>query len=496
MKKILAMLVTLSILLSCLALPAFAADKTCDCGNLPIIVVSGMGAMPFYLNEGTSEETQFTFPPKPDNIPKLVFKALGGMLLSMVTFSLRPVVNVAVDIALDILGIAACDADGNSLYPVTPVIMDKAMSEYPASTYANAGEAEFSIVNAAVEAVGADHTYFFNYDWRLDPMDNVDDLDAMITRALRETGHDKVRLAAISMGGVQTMTYLYKYGHERIDTIWFLSAAWNGLLFATNAFSGDIRFDQDAFFTWLQTLEIGSEKTDAVMDKLFGFLGKTPLLRPMFTLTNKLTEAVNGDVALRVIRPTLGSTPGMWCFVRDDKYEDAKKLMLSDASETFLRRVDTYHYNVLCKREELIADAIADGVQVLVFSHYNNGCVPITASAKAHGDSLIETTCSSGGATVADCGDTLGDGYVQKAHPEHDHLSADGVIDASTCTLPDRTWFIKNMNHVGCKNHSAYWEMLRTFFSMDEQPDVFSDSRYPQFLETDAQTQTALQPVR
>ncbi len=496
MKKCLALLIALCITLSCCMLPVSAASAECGCGHLPIVVVSGMGAMPFYLNEGTSEETQFTFPPAPDNVPKLVLKVFGGLFRSLFTFSLRPVVNVAVDIALDILGIAACDADGNSLYPVTPVTMDKAMSEYDKSTYANAGSAEFSIVNAAVEAVGADHTYFFNYDWRLDPLDNVDDLDAFITRVLKETGHEKVRLAAISMGGVQTMAYLYKYGHDRIDTIWFLSAAWNGLLFATNAFSGDIQFNQDAFFTWLQTLEIGSAKTDAVFDKFFGFCRTAALLKPLFSLTNRLTDAVNGDVEQRVIRPTLGSTPGMWCFVRDDKFEQAKKLMLSDASETFLKRIDTYHYNVLNRREALIADAIADGVQVLVFSHYNNGCVPITASAKAHGDSLIETTCSSGGATVADCGDTLGEGYVQKAHKEHNHLSADGVIDASTCTLPDRTWFVKNMNHVGCNNHSGYWEMLRTFFSMDVQPDVFSDSRYPQFMQTDPATQMSLEPVR
>jgi len=26
----------------------------------------------------------------------------------------------------------------------------------------------------------------------------------------------------------------------------------------------------------------------------------------------------------------------------------------------------------------------------------------------------------------------------------HDHLSKDGVIDASTCLLPENTWFIKD----------------------------------------------------
>lgn len=494
MKKALALLLSLCILLSVLILPASAAQD-CSCGHLPIVVVSGMGAMPFYLNEGTPQQIEFRYPAVPD-VPALLLKAGGGILRSLVSFSARPFVDAVVEIALDVLSVASCDADGNSISPMTPVTMNEPMSAYNADVYAKAGDAEFSILNAAVEAVGADHTYFYNYDWRLDPLDNADDLDAFIARVCKQTGHEKVRLAACSMGGVQTMAYLYKFGHAQIDTIWFLSAAWNGLLFVTNAFSGEIQLEQDSFFTWLQTLEIGSDRTDALMDALFDRCRTTPLLRPVFRLLGKITDGINGDIEQRVIRATLGSTPGMWCFVRDDRYDEAKQNMLSDASETFLRRVDTYHYNVLCRREEIIADAVADGVQVLVFSHYNNGCVPVTSSAKAHGDNLIETTCSSGGAVVADCGSTLPSGYTQQADCGHNHISPDRVIDASVCTLPERTWFIKNMNHVGCKNHSDYWEMLRTFFAADVQPDVYTYSAYPQFLQTDPRTQMTLEPVR
>ena len=503
MKKCISVILALCLALSCV-LPVYAAPAAAaapdtsvsgESDKTPILVVSGMGALPFWLDEGTPQQTE-CFPPNPD-IPKIVWRALGGLFRTIVTFDLNPFANVAADIALEMLGVMACDADGNSLYAVTPVLVEGAMSTYPPSQYEGAGSAEFAIVNCAVQAVGADHAYFYNYDWRLDPLTNADNLNAYIDRILRETGHDKVRLAAISMGGVQTMAYLYKYGHDKIERIWFLSAAYCGLLFVTNIFTGEIQFSQKSIFSWLQTLTVGSEKTDAVFDRCMDWCGRTALLRPVFRLVNNITNKVNSIVVDRVIRRTLSTMPGMWAFVRDDRYEEAKKAMLPEnASDKFIERIDEYHYNVLCKREQILKSAEADGVQIAVVSHYNKGCVPITSSAQAHGDSLIETVCTSGGATVADYGSTLPAGYTQHACKAHNHLSADGVIDASTCMFPDTTWFIKNMPHVGCNRGSEFAGMLTWLFSQDTMPTVFSDARYPQFLETDARTQMTLSPVK
>ena len=496
MKKLISVILALVLTLSC-ALPASAQSQaeSCGCGKSPILVISGMNYLPSVLDAGTPQERE-CFPPQVD-VGKIVFRALGGLLRSIVTLDVKPFANTAADIAFDLLGVMACDADGNSLYNVTPVLVEGAMSTYEPSRYENAGSSEFSVVNCAVQAVGADHTYFYNYDWRLDPLTNADDLNAYIDRILRETGHEKVRLAAISMGGVQTMAYLEKYGHDKIEAIWFLSAAYCGLLFVTNIFTGEIQFNQKSFFSWLQTLTVGSDKTDKTFDACMDWCGRTALLRPLFHRINSFSEQVNSIVVDRVIRRTLSTMPGMWAFVRDDRYEEAKRVMLPEnASETFIGRIDDYHYNVLCKREEILKAAEADGVQIAVVSHYNKGCVPVTSSAQAHGDSLIETVCTSGGATVADYGSTLPAGYTQHACKAHNHLSADGVIDASTCMFPDTTWFIKNMPHVGCNRGSGFAAMLTWMFGQDEMPTVFSDARYPQFLETDARTQMTLEPVR
>ncbi|MDD6062135.1 MAG: alpha/beta fold hydrolase [Oscillospiraceae bacterium] len=494
MKRLLSVILALCLTLSC-AVTAFAAPAdACACGKYPVIVVSGVGAQPFMLDAGTENE-QICFPPTVD-VSSILRTAACGLFRTVTTRSFRAFAEAVAQIAMDILGVIACDENGNSLYNVTPVLFDSSMDAYNSAIYEDAEDAEFSILRTAVHSVGADHTYYYNYDWRLDPMANAEDLNAFIDNVLAETGHSKVRLIAASMGGVQTTAYLGKYGHDKVDTIVFMSSAFYGLLFVTNVFTGELILDQNAFFSWLQTIETGKPKLDTALYKVFGFCAKTVLLKPVFTLLNKIAVPLNEVAVSSVMKQVFGTMPGMWSFVRDERYEEAKKTLCADAPESFIAMIDTYHYDIQCKKEEILRAAKADGVKICVLSHYNNGNVPITSSAMAHGDSLIETACTSGGATVADFGSTLPAGYVQHGCTAHNHLSADGIIDASTCLFPDSTWFVKNMDHVGCRKDSAYSQFLAWILAQDEQPTVFDDARYPQFMQTDRITQMDLQPVQ
>jgi len=70
--------------------------------------------------------------------------------------------------------------------------------------------------------------------------------------------------------------------------------------------------------------------------------------------------------------------------------------------------------------------------------------------------------------------------YIQAVADGHNHLSADRVVDASTCMYPEYTWFIKGMVHT--QFNADYYEMISWILNADTQPDVFSDARYPQFF--------------
>lgn len=94
-------------------------------------------------------------------------------------------------------------------------------------------------------------------------------------------------------------------------------------------------------------------------------------------------------------------------------------------------------------------------------------------------DGTVDTMYASAGATVALRGETLGDGYKQKVDCGHNHLSPDGRIDASTCILPENTWFIKGMLHANC--HDGIMKMYNRLMFSDDNMNVFSDPLYTQF---------------
>ena len=86
------------------------------------------------------------------------------------------------------------------------------------------------------------------------------------------------------------------------------------------------------------------------------------------------------------------------------------------------------------------------------------------------------------GATCAPFGKTLNENYRQKNRfCGHSHISADGIIDASSCAFPEYTWFIKNNGHATFG--TDYCAFIEWAIRYDGQPTVWSDEKYPQFTE-------------
>lgn len=212
------------------------------------------------------------------------------------------------------------------------------------------------------------------------------------------------------------------------------------------------------------------------------------------TVADKLLENLTDRVFEELMYPVFGSMPGIWSFVTDDEYEQAKKMTFNEnTSKKLISRLDEYHYNVQCKAGEILNKAKKDGVKIMIVAGYNKQRTPLVESYMANSDATVDTKYASVGASVADLNSTLPDGYVQKNEAGvHDHLSKDGVIDASTCLLPENTWFIKDMLH--CKIHDGHKEMYNLFFYSDSVTDVWSNEKYPQFLQNDVNAKT-LTPI-
>jgi pimeloyl-ACP methyl ester carboxylesterase len=66
---------------------------------------------------------------------------------------------------------------------------------------------------------GSRRVYYFGYDWRKDVYPTGRDLNALVKRAMAETGKTKVNIIAHSMGGWVTRNYLLQYGASDVDQV-------------------------------------------------------------------------------------------------------------------------------------------------------------------------------------------------------------------------------------------------------------------------------------
>lgn len=485
-KRIMSFILAVVMLLGCGA-AAFAAYG-CNCGTSPLIVVSGMAAWPLVQDEGTQEEKQ-VFPPDTDTILKLVGEIAGPLTLFAVTKDYNQLGDSLLPAVKELLEPLACKSDGTSKYNITTDIYPESMASYPEF----AGNPEFTanepaVVREAVEKIGADHVYYFNYDWRLDPMDHARELRKYVEKAKEETGHDKVNLAGASMGGTIIASYLYLYGSDDIDNFTMLSSAFTGTTIVGNLFNGRLELNKDGLIRILKEV-VGVETVNC----LFDALDKAGVFDILVNFADSLFANLKDRMYDEVFKDTFFTMSGIWDLIALEDYEDAKAYLLDPKTDAqLIDRIDSYHYNVQAKLPELFEEAMENGVKVNVVSHYNMQGVPITPSYNEQNDNVIDTKYTSGYAVCAYLDETLPADYKQQntvcKDITHNHISADRIIDASTCLLPEQTWFLKNQKHVGYMYHTELMDFILMLCLGKVQYTVENAEPYGQFMEVNPKT--------
>lgn len=485
-KRILSVILAAVMLLGC-ASAAFAVYG-CNCGTSPLIVVSGMAAWPLVQDEGTENEKQ-VFAPDTESILKLVGEIAGPLALFAVNKDYNKLGDSLIPAVKELLEPLACNADGSSKYNITTNIYPESMENYP--EFANNTEFtanEPAVVREAVEKIGADHVYYFNYDWRLDPMDHAKELRKYVEKAKAETGHDKVNLAGASMGGTIIASYLAMYGSDDIDNFTMLSSAFTGTSIVGNLYNGRLEINKDGLVRILKEV-VGVEAVNI----LFDALDKAGVFDILVNFADSLFANLQDRIYDEVFQDTFITMPGIWDLIALEDYEDAKAYLLDPRTDAnLIARVDNYHYNVQAKLPELLKEAMENGVKVNVVSHYNMQGVPITPSYNEQNDNVIDTKYTSGYAVCAYLDETLPADYKQQntvcQDATHNHISADRIIDASTCLLPEQTWFLKNQKHVGYMYHTELMDFILMLCLGDTQYTVDNTQQYSQFMEVNPKT--------
>ncbi len=337
-------------------------------------------------------------------------------------------------------------------------------------------------------------SYFFCHDWRLSPYDIADTLHQYIEDVLYVTGAETVALYGRCYGSNIVAAYMDKYDGEYVsDVIHYCSAAY-GAVQISKLFTGEMFIHPDGLERYVYDTEL--EVETYVMD----------LIRSCVTLMNKTygldivswaVENVMKDIYLdifpRILIESYASTPGYWSMVNVDDFDKAMETVFYGSDlETYaglIEKINNYRNNVQIPFAENVQKQIDAGVEVSNIVKYGLQSVPLTKSSDLLADGTVTVFESAFGATASNAEDTLSEEYINNAIAMGNgkYISPDKQIDASTCIMPDRTWFIKDLGH---KVFPSCVNGLVSDIINNDGFTVNSNSEYPQYLVYDEASNT------
>ena len=473
MKKIISIFLALSMIFA-LAAPAFAGGDETDsaaCSDVPVVLVRGMNFGGLYLDYGTENERP-AINADAGMIVEYVFKAIGKGIF---TFSFDNFIDVVIECVYNVLGGLAIDEMGESVHNIGLPKYPLSADNYP--EFDDAVDSELGMVRRCVEEFGEGHTYYVNYDWRLDPFVIADEINEAVKSAIETTGHDKVNIVCCSMGGLMTMAYLTEYGYDNVNKVLFMSSAFCGGQVASDLFSGRLDIDPDILYDFV----IDAVGDNKALSFLLTSLYKIGAFDSLTKISDFITENYEDEAFEGVINPVFSHMLSFWGLVQPEDYKTALNYVFGDdlaPHSEFIKKTDRIQ-NMLAGRNALLNEMLDNGVDIAVVAHYDTPLIPVYENANFNGDGILETYEMSGYATVANYGKTLGDDYVA-ANPKY--LSPDRVVDLSTAILPEYTYIIKGAPHVAGSYGTEYSDFFAWLLSYDGEFYAGASEKYPQFM--------------
>lgn len=158
----------------------------------------------------------------------------------------------------------------------------------------------------------------------------------------------------------------------------------------------------------------------------------------------------------------------------DDEYKEIR-----DKVESFM--------NARANFKDNLFELMKTGCVVADVACYDVNLFPICKDYKTtNADRVIHAASTTMGATFADLGTTLGENYKAAGtycnNPAHNHLSPDGVVDATTGYIPCSTWYFKGQAHELLPHNDVALKLAIRIMTDNNMVDVYSNPEaYPQF---------------
>jgi hypothetical protein len=227
------------------------------------------------------------------------------------------------------------------------------------------------------------------------------------------------------MGGVVTLAYFNEYGTDDVDACVFQSCPLLGTDVAGDLLCRKLKLDARRLLDYATDGYPPFTFEDTLLWALFNGLYYSGLVDTVLFAGEIILEKLQTRVFDELMTPVFGTLLGLWAFVPDCSYEEAKKINLDPETQAgLIRKADYYHYQIQQRADEILNGAIKDGVRIMIVAGYDIQRTPLVEAMNNHSDATVDTKYASAGATVAPLDGTLGDGYKQKCTDcGHNHLS-------------------------------------------------------------------------
>ena len=486
-----AICIILALLMLC-PITAFAAEDDSSAAYVPdydtetpVIIVHGMSQNNTYLvdenGEWVPDETGYVtgWPLEIDVMP-LLKRALPNMLASIVSRRDMGLTEAMYEGTYNALSLIEKDNDGNYINNIEVPCYEMPMSELPEDVKEE--YYTFLPIQELSEIVGEDDVYYFGYDSLGDVMHETEKLHHYIHDVvLPKSPNGQVKLCHISLGGTIAINYLETYpeDYELIKKMVFVIPAIDGSDIIGDLFTGN--------------LSVFYDDSTLYEDLLVTLLGETPLayllnivlrILPDDVLKSALGGLANGLVDIAAVRSTM-----IWALCPDAYYEEAKAMWLDGNDELAGISADVaYFMNARANFEENLFALRDTGCEIFNLACYDMNLFPLCKEYRTkNADRVIHASSPAMGATFADLGETLGEGYeavgTYCSDPTHNHLSPDGVVDATTGLLPCTTWYFKAQAHEQLPENDVALGLAIRAMADNNMHDVYSNPAYPQFNE-------------
>ncbi len=546
MKKIVSVILAVSLLFSMTAVSVFASEtkepdiimleseedlKALNRDDIPVIEVPGFGET-IYRNLDTEDESDDTtvFGPSMDVLLPAIFKYGPGFLTGLVSKNFDMVDDNLGPFLIDVFSDISCNPDGtmkegtggkydnslgldDNLEPLPPEeeeipddsiitqIKDKAeqFNDKVNSFFDKLGNLlspdktpdEEPDEEAVLPKYGYDNSYYFRFDWRKDMHTLASELHDYIARVKKVTGSDKVAITAFSQGNCVVMTYLYEYYYNETDpekrddivSVVFICGAMNGVAACEDPVSGNIGIDSLSLLRFLKSAFNGSG-----IYYFFEMLYAVGLFDALVDVVNEYLETHLDSAVDPYLLETFGGIPGFFAMMSPERYKDAEEFLFAtpENREKYagLLEMNRYYHNEVQANMTNIIDALmADGKNVGIIAEYGYPMAPFTTDNDRMTDFSICTSAESFGATCSDVDGILGLDYKQAQECECGKNHVSCDLQIDASTC-----IYPDITWFG-KNlkhdaRSRFWgKLIDLILYSDEQITVWDYEELPQFME-------------